>query len=78
MQAKDFIHKWHEVVNASEMKKLDQLISEGAVFSSPVVFKPLVGKEITKMYLAGSMNEVNYDSDLKGMYQRKNISCQKI
>ena len=26
------------------------------------------------MYLAGPLNEVNYDSDLKGMYQRKNIS----
>jgi len=26
------------------------------------------------MYLAGSLNEVNYDSDLKGLYQRKNIS----
>ena len=26
------------------------------------------------MYLVGSSNEVNYDSDLKGMYQRKNIS----
>lgn len=28
----------------------------------------------TKMYLADTLNEVNYDSDLKGMYQRKNIS----
>ena len=28
----------------------------------------------TKMYSAGSLNEVNYDSDLKGIYQIKNIS----
>ena len=68
MQAKDFIHKWHEVVNASEMKKLDQLISEDAVFSSPVVFKPLVGKEITKMYLAAAGQSFNME---KFLYTRE-------
>jgi len=37
-------------------------------------FQKICDDRQTKMYLADTLNEVNYDSDLKGMYQRKNIS----
>ena len=50
-QAKDLIHKWHEVINSDDMNALDNIIAEEAVFSSPVVFTPMEGKEITMMYL---------------------------
>ena len=37
-------------------------------------FQKTCDDRLTKMYLASSLNEVNYNSDLKGVYQRKNIS----
>ena len=40
-QAKDLIHKWHEVINSDDMNALDKIIAEEAVFSSPVVFTPM-------------------------------------
>ena len=37
-------------------------------------FQKTCDDRLTKMYLTGPLNEVNYNSDLKGIYQRKNIS----
>lgn len=36
-------------------------------------FQKTCDDRLTKMYLTGPLNEVNYNSDLKGIYQRKNI-----
>ena len=60
-QAKNFIHKWHEVVNSDDMDLLGNLIAEGAVFSSPVVFTPMEGKEITMMYLHAAGQSFNME-----------------
>ena len=61
MQAKDLIHKWHEVVNSDDLNALDNLIAEGAIFSSPVVFTPMEGKEITMMYLHAAEQSFNME-----------------
>ena len=61
MQAKDLIHKWHEVVNSDDLNALDNLIAEGAIFSSPVVFTPMEGKEITMMYLHAAGQSFNME-----------------
>ena len=37
-------------------------------------FQKICDERSTKMYLAASYKKLNYNSDLKGMYQRKNIS----
>ena len=60
-QAKDLIHKWHEVVNSDDLNALDNLIAEGAIFSSPVVFTPMEGKEITMMYLHAAGQSFNME-----------------
>tara|TARA_B100001059_G_scaffold128546_2_gene128431 strand:+ start:6755 stop:7150 length:396 start_codon:yes stop_codon:yes gene_type:complete len=60
-QAKNLIHKWHEVVNSDDLDSLDNLIAEGAVFSSPVVFTPMEGKEITMMYLHAAGQSFNME-----------------
>ena len=61
MQAKDLIHKWHEVVYSDDLNALDNLIAEGAIFSSPVVFTPMEGKEITMMYLHAAGQSFNME-----------------
>ena len=38
-KAKNLIHKWHEVIESDDLKMLDEIIADDAVFSSPVVFK---------------------------------------
>ncbi len=48
MAAKNYIETWHKVFKSQELEKLDEIISDNAVFTSPVVFKPMEGKEITK------------------------------
>ena len=59
MQAKDLIHKWHEVVDADDLNALDNIVADDAVFSSPVVFTPMEGKEITMMYLHAAGQSFN-------------------
>ena len=60
-QAKDLIHKWHEVINSDDMNALDNIIAEEAVFSSPVIFTPMEGKEITMMYLHAAGQSFNME-----------------
>ena len=60
-QAKDLIHKWHEVINSDDMNALDNIIAEEAVFSSPVVFTPMEGREITMMYLHAAGQSFNME-----------------
>ena len=59
--AKDLIHKWHEVVGSDDLNLLDKIIAEDAVFSSPVVFTPMEGKEITMMYLHAAGDSFNME-----------------
>jgi len=61
IQAKNLIHKWHEVINSDDMNALDKIIAEEAVFSSPVVFTPMEGKEITIMYLHAAGQSFNME-----------------
>ena len=59
--AKNLIHKWHEVIESDDLKMLDEIIADDAVFSSPVVFKPMEGKEMTMMYLHAAGQSFNME-----------------
>ena len=59
IKARELIHKWHEVMKNSELELLDEIIADDATFSSPVVFKPMLGKEITMMYLSAAGQSFN-------------------
>lgn len=61
MAAKNYIETWHKVFKSQELEKLDEIISDNAVFTSPVVFKPMEGKKITKMYLFAAGQSFNMD-----------------
>ena len=60
-KAKNLINKWHEVIEGDDLKMLDEIIADDAVFSSPVVFKPMEGKEITMMYLHAAGQSFNME-----------------
>ena len=59
--AKDLIQKWHEVLKNDDQGLLENLIADDAVFSSPVVFTPMEGKEITLMYLSAAGQSFNME-----------------
>jgi len=61
LTAKKYIDSWHTVFKSQELDKLDKIIADNAVFTSPVVFKPMEGKEITKMYLFAAGQSFNMD-----------------
>jgi ketosteroid isomerase-like protein len=47
---------WHRLVQTRDVQGLDALIADEAVFLSPVVHTPQVGKAITKKYLAAAFH----------------------
>jgi len=61
LTAKKYIDSWHTIFKSQELDKLDKIIADNAVFTSPVVFKPMEGKEITIMYLFAAGQSFNMD-----------------
>jgi len=50
----DTLATWHRLVETHDPRGLDDLIAQDAVFHSPVVHKPQVGKALTQMYLTAA------------------------
>jgi hypothetical protein len=50
----DTIAAWHSLVNTRNPDALNALLADDAVFHSPVVHTPQVGKALTAMYLLGA------------------------
>lgn len=55
----DTIRRWHEAAANKDVAALDDLLAEEAVFHSPVVHTPQVGKTITGKYLAAAFEVLN-------------------
>jgi hypothetical protein len=53
------IRRWHEVAEARDVAGLEALLAEEAVFQSPVVHTPQVGRAITTRYLAAAFQVLN-------------------
>jgi hypothetical protein len=45
------IENWHQYLRGDFPGGLDELLAEDVVFYSPIVYSPLKGKELTKLYL---------------------------
>jgi len=56
------VEKWHELVAAGDAAALDDLLAEDAVFHSPVVHAPQIGKVLTKMYLSAAFHVLANDT----------------
>src|ERR1700729_3837200 len=52
----DPVTRWHQLAKARDVRGLDALLAEEAVFYSPVVHTPQVGKAITTKYLAAAFH----------------------
>jgi hypothetical protein len=50
----DTLAAWHSLVNTRNPDALSALLADDAVFHSPVVHTPQVGKALTSMYLLGA------------------------
>ncbi|MGR4872003.1 nuclear transport factor 2 family protein [Variovorax sp. LARHSF232] len=50
----DPIGTWHRLLKARDVRGLDALLAPDAVFHSPVVHTPQVGRALTKAYLAAA------------------------
>lgn len=67
----DTLATWHQLVERQDASGLDALLDDDAVFHSPVVHKPQLGKAITQKYLAAAFqvffNEsFRYVREIKG------------
>ncbi len=56
------IRHWHAVAEARDVAGLDALLAEEAIFESPVVHTPQVGKAITTRYLAAAFKVLNNEA----------------
>lgn len=56
------LQRWHVVAESGEPAGLDELLSDEAVFLSPIVYTPQVGKAVTRAYLAAAMSVLNNDA----------------
>ena len=48
------LDSWHDIIRNGDTSALDTLIADGAVFHSPVVHTPQVGKAIVMKYLTAA------------------------
>lgn len=53
------IARWHDLIRNNDVALLDDLLAEDAVFESPVIYKPQLGKALTRMYLAAAAKLLN-------------------
>jgi hypothetical protein len=58
----DTLARWHQLVDSGDPKGLDALLSEKAVFYSPIVYAPQIGKAITTMFLTAAFSVLFNDS----------------
>jgi hypothetical protein len=55
------MNKWHDHLKGEFEGGLDELLADDVVFYSPVVFTPLEGKDLAKLYLSAAGNTFGKD-----------------
>lgn len=56
------LSRWHQALQRRDPAALDGLLADDAVFHSPIVHTPQVGRRLTTMYLAAAMDVLGNDS----------------
>jgi hypothetical protein len=56
------IDRWHEIVRSHDASLLQALLDDDAVFESPLVHTPQVGKTVTTKYLTAAMHVPNNET----------------
>lgn len=52
---KPALETWHQLIREQDAAGLDDILADDAVFHSPVVHSPQVGKALTKLYLSAAI-----------------------
>ena len=60
-ETKKFLEKWYQGYRSNDPEFLEEILDDSVIFSSPVIFKPIEGKEMTKLYLMGAGITFNMD-----------------
>jgi hypothetical protein len=55
------IERWHRIALDNRPEELAEILAEDAVFESPVVHTPQVGRQIVEKYLRGALKVLNTD-----------------
>lgn len=50
------LESWHHIVRTRDASRISDLLADDAVFFSPVVHTPQIGKAITTMYLTAALH----------------------
>lgn len=50
---------WHEAVTRNDLSAFEAIVTDDAVFHSPALHAPQVGKAMVSMYLRGAMHVLN-------------------
>ncbi|HTA64388.1 MAG TPA: nuclear transport factor 2 family protein [Xanthomonadaceae bacterium] len=58
----DPVSVWHRIARERDVDALETLLADDAVFFSPVVHAPQVGKTVTRMYLAAAIHVFGNES----------------
>lgn len=58
----DTLAAWHRIAKTQDAQGLDDLLDDEAVFHSPVVHRPQLGKRITAAYLGAALKVFFNDS----------------
>ena len=53
-QTRSYLERWHQGLESQDSNFLDEILDDSCVFTSPIVFKPIEGKEMSKLYLMGA------------------------
>ena len=53
-QTRTYLERWHQGLESKDSNFLDEILDDSCVFTSPIVFKPIEGKEMSKLYLMGA------------------------
>lgn len=60
--APNVVAVWHEAVTKNDLTAFEAIVADDAVFESPALHKPQVGKAMVSMYLRGAMMALNNGS----------------
>lgn len=62
MSTPEALAQWHQLVRDRNAAALPALIADGAVFHSPIVHSPQVGKPLVLAYLGAALQVLGQDS----------------
>ncbi len=62
---------WHDLFDGGNLKDLEKLLDKNAIFYSPLVFKPQLGRKLTSMYLKNAYQMFFADGNESFTYVRE-------